>query len=115
MKRAQLDYFILPVVLDEDAPHLHLDEGDIAQIVTLLLRDPTAGVETAKGLIRFRWRGHDVYHRFHIGDDGIRVYLFRIKPAPRPPNRLAALAPAAGRMSEALIRDKVNRLLYMEE
>lgn len=115
MKRARLDYYILPVVLDEDAPNLALDEEDLAQIVTLLLRDPTAGVESAKDLIRFRWRDFDVYHRFHIGEEGIRVYLFRIKPAPRPPSRLTALGPAAGRLSEAVIRERVNRLLYMEE
>lgn len=114
MKRARLDYYILPVVLDEDAPNLHLDEEDVAQIVTLLLRDPTAGVESAKNLIRFRWRGCDVYHRFHIGEAGIRVYLFRIKPAQRPPDKLSALVPAVRRLSEAVIREKVTRLLEME-
>lgn len=115
MKRARLDYYILPVVLDEDAPHLHLDEEDLAQVVALLLRDPTAGIATEKDLIRFRWRGHDVYHRFHIGADGITVYLFRIKPAPRSPSRLSELAPAAGRLSEAVIREKVLRLLESGE
>lgn len=100
---------VVPVAL-EDAAHLGLREEDVAELLSLLRRDPLPPGETGRTMT-CTWRDHVARYAVHVDRQGIVVYLLRINPPAAGPEARVRLAEGSRRLSLDVIRSALVRIL----
>ena len=96
----------------KDAAYRELTEDDLAQLVVLLIRDPTAGRALAGGIYRLDWRGCVAKYRFYdASEELLIVQLLRILPKDPLPRDLSGMVTLVREIAVDLIKAKVRKLL----
>lgn len=96
----------------KDAAYRDLSDDDLAQLIVLLIRDPTVGRAGAGGLHRLDWRNCVAKYRvYDASQDLLIVQLLRILPKEPLPRDLSGTIRLGREIAVDLIKAKVRKLL----
>jgi hypothetical protein len=111
LDKLRVDVRGLDIVL-EDCAHLGLSEGELAQTIAHIARDPTQGTPVGNGLrYLFEWRQFEVMYMTVLTENAVLAVITRIKQRDRAPHALTGVSKAGRRLIREVIEKKIKDIL----
>ncbi|QBF31561.1 hypothetical protein [Thalassococcus sp. S3] len=99
----------------EDAAHLGLTEDELAQLIVLIVRDPTVGRKEGDWYRYVSRLCEAKYMLYQASEELLVVHLLRLMPLKKPPKDFSGVARIGRDIVVGVLRQKITELLRKAE